>query len=266
MDTLKVILLILLVAAFAVGQVPTVVEGGIIDGASFSKGQAVAPGGVVSIFGSGLAASLLQAGTIPLSTSLGNTSVTFNGVPAPLYFVSDGQINAQVPWNALSGGATAGSANVVVARGGASSAPRSVSIGPFSPGIFSIPAGEGYAIAINPDGSIAAPVGAIPGFPTRPVKAGEALIILANGLGAVTPEVSSGAAGGSTLRNTNTKPTVLIGGQSAQVAFSGLSPQFPGINQLNIVVPSVTPGDQVPLQIDIGGIRTTSKVIISVGR
>src|SRR6185295_11883433 len=76
-----------LCAATAFAQ-PAISTGGVLDGAGFVVGQAVAPGSLVSIFGTGLATSLLQGDTVPLSTSIGGTSVTMNGIPAPLYFVS----------------------------------------------------------------------------------------------------------------------------------------------------------------------------------
>jgi len=82
-----------------------------------------------------LGSSLAQADTIPLSTTLNNVSVTFNGIAAPLLFVSGGQVNAQMPWNVLSSGTT-GTVNVVVTRNGQASAAQSVQIGPFSP-VFS---------------------------------------------------------------------------------------------------------------------------------
>src|ERR1035438_1757956 len=86
------------VAAYA--QVPVVTSGGVSNAAN---GIApVTPGSLVSIYGSNLAAGLAQADTIPLATTMSNISVTFNGVPAPLLFVSGGQINAQLPWNVLS--------------------------------------------------------------------------------------------------------------------------------------------------------------------
>src|SRR5262249_31083397 len=128
----------------------------------------------------------------------------------------------------------------------------------------SIPAGAGYAIAINPDGSIAAPVGAIPGFPTHPAKVGDTLIVLANGLGPVDSPVANGAASLDKLRNTVTVPTVMIGNTNAPVAFSGLTPQFPGVNQLNIVVPSVS-GASLPMQIVTGGVTSAPGVTIAIG-
>jgi len=66
------------------------------------------------------------------------------------------------------------------------------------------------------------------------------------------------------LRNTLIVPTVTVGGVQAQVLFSGLTPQFVGVNQLNIVVPNVTPGDNLPLQLQMSGITTPNNTTISV--
>ena len=247
------------------GQTPVVVDGGVLNGASFIKGQAVGPGSLVSIFGSELAAGLSQADSVPLSDRLDGVSVTFNGISAPLLFVSPGQINAQLPWTSLPAGSSSVTGNVVVTRSGVNSTPQNVSIATFAPGVFSIPPGVGYAIAINnSDGSLAAPVGAIQGFPTRPAHPGDFIIVYATGLGPVTPPVVDGHDSMDQLRNTVTKPTVLIGGVAAEVAFSGLTPQFPGVNQLNVRVPNVPAGDKIPIQIEIGGIRTTDQVIMAI--
>ncbi|HXP85418.1 MAG TPA: hypothetical protein VN841_11900 [Bryobacteraceae bacterium] len=242
-------------------QVPQIAAGGVIDAAGFTKGQAIAPGSLVSIFGSGLSSALAQGDTVPLSIALNGTSVSFNGVLAGLDFVSGGQINAQVPWNVVS----SGTVNVVVTTPQGGSVPIAVPVAQFSPGIFSIPPGAGYAVAINADGSIAAPAGAIAGFPTHPAKIGDALVVYANGLGPVDIPVANGAASTDALRHTTTTPVVLIGGKSAQVLFSGLTPQFPGVNQLNVVVPQVTLGNSVSIQLQEGGITTSSQVVIALG-
>ncbi len=264
MSRLKISSAILLATVSAAFAQPRVDPGGTIDGAAFYVGQPVAPGSMVSIFGSGLAASLQQADTVPWSTQLGQTSVTFNGVAAPLYFVSPGQINAQLPWDVLAPGATSGTANLVVTVNGAPSGAQQVPIGLYSPAIFSIPPGGGYAIAINPDGSLAAPAGAISGFPSRPAHAGEALILLCNGLGPVDFPVANGQPSSDKLRQTTQPAEVIIGGVNAPVLFSGLSPQFPSINQVNIVVPSGITGDSVPIQLKIGGRTSPTTFVIAV--
>jgi uncharacterized protein (TIGR03437 family) len=256
----KVITLAALAAA-AFAQTPVVTSGGISNAANGIT--PVTAGSLVSIYGTNLAAGLATADSIPLSTSLNGVSVTFNGVPAPLLFVSTGQINAQLPWDVLSSG-TAGSANVVVTRNGTASAAQSLQVGPFSPGIFAI---NNIAVAINPDGSIAAPAGAIPGIPTKPAKVGDpgGLVILCTGLGAVDSTPSNGAASLDKLRTATTTPTVLVGNKPATVVFAGLSPQFVGVNQINVGLPAGTPtGNAVSLQIQVGSVTTSSSVTIAV--
>lgn len=256
---------LLVAVATGAAQTPSVAAGGVLNTASFDRNLPVTAGSLVAIFGSELAAGLAQASTVPLSNTLDNVSVTFNNVAAPLLFVSMGQVNAQIPWNVLPEGTLSGNAPVIVRRGAASSQPVEVRIAEFSPGIFTLQSGIGQAIAINPDGSLAAPAGSIQGFATQPTSATQVVIILGTGLGAVDPPIGSGEAGGAVLRNTRTPARVLIGGREAQLLFSGLSPQFPGVNQINVIVPSgVTAGDRVPLQVEIGGIRTSDQVTIAV--
>ncbi len=253
-------------AAAALAQTPVVQTGSVLNAASFDRTQVVTPGSLVSIFGTELAAGLQQADSIPLSNSLGGVTVSFNGIPAPILFVSQGQINAQLPWNVLGqSGTLSGTVNVVVTRGTVSSQPAQVQVGPFSPGIFSTQFGVGQAIAINLNGSLAAAAGSIQGLTTEPAAIGSTIIILATGMGAVDVPIASGANSVDALRTNTTRPEVLIGGIPAAVAFSGLAPQFVGVNQLNVVVPAgVTPGNTVPIQIRVGGITTTNQATIAV--
>jgi uncharacterized protein (TIGR03437 family) len=261
---MRALLAVLVFGLAASAQTPAVSSGGVLNAASFDRQMPVTPGALISIFGSNLAATTATADSIPLSTVLGGVNVKVNGVDAPLagVFPSAGgdQINAQLPWNVQ-----AGQAQVVVTRNGVASAPQTFQVSQYSPGIFSVQFGVGQAIAINLDGSLAAPAGSIPGLATRPARAGDTIIILATGLGPVTPGPVSGAASRDALRTTTTVPTVLIGGVSAPVDFSGLSPDFVGVNQLNVRIPAgVTPGGAVPLQISIGGMTSTSQVTMAV--
>ena len=232
------------------------------NAASFAANP-LTPGSLISIFGNGLASGALeQATTVPLPTTLGGTSMTFNNIPAALLFVSQGQINGQVPWKVLPN--LNGAVVVIVTVNGTPLPPFNVTLSPFSPAIFATQAGAGPGIAINQDGTLAAAAGSIPGIATRPSKYGEVIFILATGLGAVDLGIADGAASGDALRYTATKPRVLIGGASAQVLFWGLSPQFVGVNQLNVIVPDGIDTGSVPLQISIGGVTSTDKVTMAV--
>jgi uncharacterized protein (TIGR03437 family) len=259
------LLFLSLSASWVLAQTPVLFDGGTVNGVTYAVGQPIAPGSIASVFGSELAASLAQADSVPLSTNLANVSVTINGIPAPLFFVSPGQINVQVPWNVLPDGIDTGPATVVVTRGQLSSNMGSVQIGPLSPAIFTtVPDGVGNAIAVNPDGTIAAPAGSIPGLITRPAHVGDYIVILATGIGAVTPTVANGASSIDQLRNTVNTPTVLIGGQTAQLLFSGLSPSFTGVNQVNAVIPAGVGGPAVPLQLQFGQVTTSDQVTIAI--
>ena len=261
-----------LLVNWAAAQTPTIATGGIVNAASFQAGQAITPGSLISIFGTALASSLAQADSIPLSTSMAGVSVQFvNGsvtANAPLLYMQPddaahnvaSQINLQVPWEIVTAG-TSATVNVIVTNNGVSSQPTPVSVAPFSPGIFS---SNGLAIAQNADGSLTWASGTVPGLVTHAAKAGDVLVIYATGLGAVDSSVPDGQNSIDKLRNTLTKPIVLIGGMSAQVLFSGLSPQFVGVNQLNVVVPNAAPGSNVPLQLQLGGTTTSDRIGIAI--
>jgi uncharacterized protein (TIGR03437 family) len=255
--------------AIVFAQTPVITPGGTVNGASFEAGKPVAAGSLVSIFGSQFAAGLALADTVPLNTNLAGTSVSFNGITAPLDFVSSGQINAQVPFEVLSGGT--GAVNVVVTRNGVPSAADPVIINTVAPGVF-YDQGTGYAIAyfgLGSDprfGKLAAPPGTFPQNPngTTTAHPGDILTVYATGLGALDKPILSGHDSSDALRNTVATPTVLIGNVQAQLFFSGLTAQFPGVYQLNIGVPSVPTGTKVPLQIQIGGITSPPIAFIAV--
>ena len=259
---MKLWLVVIAAVLAALAQTPAITDGGVVNLAGSGPLQVVAPGSLVAVFGSQLASKIAAANTIPLSTTLDDvTSVTFNGISAPLLFVSPSQINAQVPWEVQPG-----SASVVVTRTGGSSAPAAVQITPSAPGIFTINFSGRQALAVNnADGSIAGPPNLIPGLTSHPAKAGDTLVIFATGLGPVSPAAVTGNSSADTMRSTVDTPTVLVGGMPAQVSFSGLSPLLVGVNQLNVVVPSGVPaGNFVTLQLQMGDTTTTDQVTIAV--
>jgi uncharacterized protein (TIGR03437 family) len=260
----------LLVSFPAFCQNPAIFDSGTVNAASFAQGQQVAPGSLAAVFGSDLAAALTQADSVPLSTRLADVSVTFNNIPAPLLFASPGQVNAQVPWNVLPPGVSAATVNVVLSRGNIASAPKTVQIGLVGPGIFAFPSGVGQAIAVlqtsdQRNGSLAAPVGAIAGIACAPAVVGDFIQIYATGLGPVDIPLADGAISLDQLRRTLINPTVLIGGIPVNPSFSGLSPYFVGVNQVNVQIPAGVPrGNAIPLQIQVGSITTTDRVTIAI--
>src|SRR5207302_9831537 len=113
-----------------------------------------------------------------------------------------------------------------VTNNGVDSAPQTVAVRLFSPFVFSV---QVYAIAIHVNGTLVTPKAA-------PAVPGETLQLLTTGLGPVTPAPVTGNNSLDVMRSTTATPTVLIGGASAQVTFSGVSPEFVGVYQVNFVV------------------------------
>ena len=271
----------MLVAVSLAHAQPAVGAGGVVNAASFNaNGTAVAPGSIISIFGTNLATTIPQPATIPLSTTWSDvTSVTFNNIDAGLYYISAGQINAQLPFNVLPQGQTSATVPIVVTRSNGASAPQSVTVAQAAPGIFTANAtGLGQAIATdNDDNAIAAPVGSISGLTTHPISigSGHALIVWCTGLGAVTPPAGSQPIGNYVAAptvngqfwSTVLQPTVLIGGVAATPVYSVLSPQFVSEYQIGVVPAASTPtGSAVSLQIQIGGVTTSNQVTIAVAQ
>jgi uncharacterized protein (TIGR03437 family) len=258
----KVVVTAFIAAASVVAhaQAPVIAQGGVLNAANGIS--PVTPGSLISIYGTNLAGGLSQANTVPLSNTLNNVSVTINNIPAPLDFVSQTQINAQVPWTLPA----SGSASVVVTNNGQVSAAQSVSLGQFSPGIFAD--GTIGIVINNADGTLAAAPGAIPGLNTHAASVTDPLgvQIWCTGLGAVSPTVASGTIPASgTISYASTTPVIMVGGKAATVLFAGLQPNFPGVNQINILLAPDTPkGNAVPVQIVVGGITTTNTITMAV--
>ena len=242
----------------AVGYAQTPSVGGVANAASGAT--TIAPGSLASVFGSQLASGLAQADSIPLSNQIADVRVSFNNIPAPILFVSPGQVNVQVP-----GAVAGGSATVVVTRNGVSSPPQPVQVGAVSPGIFaSSQQGTLYGVAVNFNDNTLAWPSSIAGHPASP---GGILTIYATGLGPVDSPVPDGSASSDKLRLTTTPLTVLVGGMPASVlgGAAALSPQFVGVNQINIQLPANAPlGDSVSLQLQMGGVTSTDQVKIAI--
>ncbi len=242
-----------------VAQSPTLGAGSIVNGASFAQASAVngaiAPGTIVSAFGTNLASQTQGALTVPLTTTLNGSSLTFfagsSAFAAPLFFTSAGQINAQVPFNVpLNSSITA-----QVTLNGQASSPISVSVVAVSPGIFFNADGQGHNV-----GAIIHNSGAPTINVSNPAVQGEFVDIFCTGLGAVSPPAASGAAGPSSpTSNTVATPTVTLAGQTITPVFSGLAPGFVGLYQVAFQVPANAPSGFQNVSLTINGI--TSNVV-----
>jgi len=222
----------------------------VTNAGGFTAGSPVAAGSIVSLFGTLLASSTAGATSTPLPTSLGGASLSISGRPAPLFFASPTQINAQVPWETQPGKATA-----AVAVGSTVSAAFSFTVAPASPGIFVF--GTNRAAVQNQDFSI--------NNTDKPAAAGSFITVYLTGGGAVDNAVPTGAVAPSApLSRVVVSASATIGGQTADILFLGLAPGFVGLLQANLKVPQLSAGDY-PLVVTIGGARSNSPLITVSG-
>jgi uncharacterized protein (TIGR03437 family) len=216
-----------------------------VSNAASGSAAAAAPGSIVSIYGSGLAASTATATSFPIPSALGGAAVAVDGIAAPLLYASPTQLNAQIPFDVSSG-----AANITVAVNGAAAGTASILIQSSAPGLFMQ---QGAAAVVNQNGLV--------NSQSQPAAVGTVIAAYLTGLGAVNPPGVTGvAAPASPLSMVNGLVTATIGGISASVRFAGLAPGFAGLYQVNIVVPQMATG-QYPLQISVGGVVSNAATV-----
>lgn len=232
---------------------PAINAGGIVNGASFASGEAVAPGSYISIFGAGLSDFTDYAAYLPLPLAIDYASVSFDvpsagvSVPGYMIYASPGQVNLQVPWE-LQG---YNSAQVKVSVDFSFGNVVNLTLANYSPAFFEFSAGVVAALDANNK-----PISA-----SNPAVPGQEIQIFANGLGPVTNQPASGSAAlANPLSKTTTTPEVTIAGLSVPVSFSGLAPGFPGLYQVNVQVPQVGAGDHT-VTLSIGGVAARKSSI-----
>jgi len=211
------------------------------------KAGAVAPGEVISIFGfevgPAVPAGLQVDAAGVVTTQLGGTRVLFDDVPAPLVYVSSGQVNAIVPY----GVAGKDSTRMQVIFQGRATNTITLPVVAASPGVFAI---------TNEDGSV--------NSAANPAAQGSILVIYGTGEGQTAP----GGVDGSVARTVFPKPvlpvSVLAGGQAAEVLYAGAAPDFvAGVMQVNLRIPAGLRGT-LPLQLRIGEATTPAGLNIFV--
>src|SRR5271170_2770457 len=218
----------------------------VTDAASYAP--RVAPGGLATIFGSNLANSTQSATTFPLPRSMAGATVYVNQSAAPLLYVSNTQINFQIPSSVA-----AGTARVSVSRDGGASALFQFTVVSSGPGIFQDT--SNHAVAQNA-------VDYSTNSSTNPVASGAYVIVYLTGQGALDHPVADGSAAPvSPVATATATATATIGGVNATVDFVGLTAGFAGLAQANIVVPSSLATADYPLVLTVGGYLSASAIL-----
>ncbi len=250
-------------------QPPAFSNAGITSAVVALAYNALAPGSAITIYGNRLAESTQPATELPLPPQLVDTQIFITGttpggsstglIPMPLYYVSQTQVNALVPYEV----GVDTNLQLLVQRGLTYSTPVHIDMAQAQPAVLaaSLSSGSPGRIVVYPKG------GGTPFLvsPNTPAHAGDSIVLFCEGLGAVDPPVADGAAGlGQPLSNTVGTVQVTMGGQTTQATFAGLAPTFAGLYQVNVVVPSGTQtGTAVPLTVTIDG-QTSPPVTIPI--
>jgi uncharacterized protein (TIGR03437 family) len=209
----------------------------IVNGASFDPNTGISPGGIATIRGvgiltgvTGVVSAANSAGQLP--TTFSGVTITFNGTPAPIYYVENtngaDQVTVQVPFEVQPGSAVP--LTISVANSG--SATVTVPVKPLAPGVFtSSYGGKTYAVAVRPDGSQVSP--------TNPAQRGENIQVYVTGLGQATPAIATGAAG---VANQSVVSPLLIGLNNGGVPLISAvyGPGLIGVYVITLQVPADT--------------------------
>jgi uncharacterized protein (TIGR03437 family) len=223
--------------SFTVGASPDINIGGVANGASFQHNYA--PGMVLSVFGSGLAPAIQLAGVLPLPLTMQGISATVNGVAAPLYYVSPGQINLQMPYETGAGTAVVGVSN------NGKVASFLFDTAPTAPGIF------------VQNGNL---------VPVASGKPGDVLVLFMTGEGDVTPALFTGASPATgtavdQLPHPRMHVAVTVGGIDAAIQFEGIPTLLVGTTQINFVIPANVPAGVQPVVVTSNGVASPAASI-----
>lgn len=229
------------------------------NGASFQP-TAAAPGLIVTLRGSGIGPAtgagfqLTPQGTVP--TTVGETRVLFDGIPAPVLYASATQVNAVVPYE------IAGRFNTRVEAEyrGVRSNQLDIRVVDTAPGLFTQGNGTGQGAIVNQDGTV--------NGAGNPAARGSVVLLYATGEGSTSPPGITGSVPRqeSELKRPLAQVRVRIGGQEVTPLYAGSAPFFvSGCMQINVPVPeNIAPGNAVPVELIIGGVSSGTAVTMAV--
>ncbi len=216
----------------------------VVNAASMAAGP-VAPGEIVSIFGTGFGPAVGVSGAFGanglLSTALGGAEALFAGVPAPLFYAQAGQINAQVPYE------TAGhAAHVEMYYQGRLVGAADVQVAAAAPAIF--------PVIVNRDGSI--------NSASARAASGDIVVFYATGDGLTNTGNVTGQPAAAPYPQPTLPVHVTVAGIDAEILYAGSAPGFVGAMQLNVRVPGgfVPPG-QTSIQMTVGDITSPAVTV-----
>jgi uncharacterized protein (TIGR03437 family) len=220
-------------------------------------GASIAPGSIISIYGSNLAAEATPSSST-LGTTLNNTQVLIGGTYVPLFYVSPGQINAQVPFEFTPGNQYQ---VIVVANNVPTATPASIQLTPAVPGVAEFTTSE---TGLFSQGEIIAQHAADYSLVTQasPAVPGESVIFYLAGLGETDNPVGTGQpASSNPLSHALVPLTLTLNGNALPTEFVGLTPTAVGLYQVDFQVPTGTPSGLLNLVVSQEGSPSNSTLL-----
>lgn len=228
---------------------PAISVNGTVNAFNRVPAGALAPGMIVEVYGSNLATVGGNPGVLPLTTNFNGTNLIVGSRNAPLYYVSNTQLNVEIN----SEFAPNQRYPVIASLNGTLSVPVTIDVAPLQLGLAATDDG----IVIAQHGQTSANISE-----TSPAKPGEVVVIYLSGMGATNPAVKSGeAAPGSPAAKVTAAATVTVGRENAVVQFAGLAPGFVGLYQVNFVVPGSLASGKQPLVVSQNGVSSNAAML-----
>jgi uncharacterized protein (TIGR03437 family) len=228
---------------------PVIAVNGLLNNLYPQIGGPMAPGTVAALFGSDLARTTQVPSTVPLPTSFQDSAVLIGGREAPIFSVSPGQVNIQIPTELQPDNTY----QVIASVAGAVSVPEQIVLTSVQPGVAEFP--DGRVIAQHLDFSLVTQ--------EKPAAPGEIIVLYLVGMGATDPSVATGQQ--APLAPVVAQPTVIVSGQPVTIHYAGLTPGGIGLYQINAQLPADLPDGDVELSVRQGTAEANA-VMVPVSR
>ena len=227
----------------------------VTNAASLQPGL-VAPGGMVTLFATGIGPARGVSGKVQpnglLEDRVAEAQVLFDGLPAPLYYAQESQINAQVPYAVYDKTKT----EIEVRYLGHRKAAAVVDVARAASGLFTLSGGAGPVLAVGPDGSLV--------MESNPAPAGSIVTLYGTGEGQTTPGGVEGKPVSSPPPQALLPVALSIGGEVAELLFAAPAPGLIGLFQLNVRIPAGLRPGPAPVVLTVGSARSQDGVTLAV--
>ncbi len=231
-------------------KVPFIPSAGIRNAAGETPVKAVAPGSIISIFGSGLATEYVTGPNAPLAQTIGNVTARVGTRLLPLLFVSPEQVNAFLPSDLADG-----EYSLAVRNGAQPEISGKFNVVRHAPGVFGQQIGDQFvAAAQRPDGTLATPA--------APAKRGEQVVLMGTGFGPYQrPSLDGFPAPDNPPNPLRTTPEILVGDTVYAPDFAGAAPGMSGVAVLRFTIPADWPVGKIELRVRQAGVESNTVIL-----